>query len=222
MVVPIQVPELAVREIDRVGDYPGLVQVYLPVRSEAPYGNRRYHPVYEAAVRHDLAIGIHFGGDPGTPSTPSGWASSFLEEYVGMAHVFQSQLISLVCEGVFDRFPTLRVVLIEGGFTWLPSLMWRLDKDWRGLRREVPWVRKPPSEYIREHIRLTTQPFDAPPDHGQLRDIIDQLGSDDLLMFSTDYPHWHFDTPEEAFPVALPEPLERKVMSENARIFYRL
>src|SRR5215218_3468858 len=62
IVVPIQHPDLAAREIERVGDHPGFVQVFLPGRSAAPYGNRRYHPVYEAAVRHDLVVSIQFGG----------------------------------------------------------------------------------------------------------------------------------------------------------------
>ena len=79
--------------------------------------------------------------------------------------------------------------------------MWRFDKDWKGLRREVPWVDRPPSEMIREHVRLTIQPLDAPPDEpAQLVEVIDQLGCDDMLMFSTDYPHAHFDDPTEALP----------------------
>jgi predicted TIM-barrel fold metal-dependent hydrolase len=41
-------------------------------------------------------------------------------------------------------------------------------------------------------------------------------------MFSTDYPHWHFDLPEEALPVGLPDSLARKILAENARAFYRL
>ena len=222
LVVPSHYPELAAREIDRLGDHPGFVQVFLPVRSAAPYGNRRYYPIYEAAVRHDLVIGLHFGGAPGNPPTPTGWPSYYIEEYAGMAQIFQSQVISLIVEGVFDQFPTLRVALIEGGFTWLPSLMWRLDKEWKGLRREAPWVKRLPSAYIHDHIRLTLQPVDAPPQPDQLRQIIDQLDSEELLMFSTDYPHWHFDTPAEALPVDLPPALERKIMAENARAFYRL
>jgi predicted TIM-barrel fold metal-dependent hydrolase len=222
IVVPSQLPELAAQEIERVGDHPGFVQVFLPVRSPAPYGNRRYWPIYEAAARHDLVIGIHFGGAPGNPPTPSGWPSYYLEEYVGMSTIFQSQVLSLIAEGVFDRFPTLRVALIEGGWTWLPAWMWRLDKEWKGLRREVPWVRRAPSEYIREHIRLTLQPMDAPPNPQYLLQIIDQLGSDELLLFSTDYPHWHFDSPEEVLPAGLPEELKRKILVENARRFYRL
>ncbi len=223
LVVPSQYPELAAREIDRLGDHPGFVQVYLPVRSSEPYGNRRFHPVYAAAARHDLAVGIHFGGAPGTPPTPTGWPSYYIEEYAGMAQVFQSQVLSLVAEGVFEQFPTLRVALIEGGFTWLPSLMWRLDKEWKGMRREIPWVKRPPSEIIRQHIRLTLQPLDAPraaPEH--LLQVIEQLDSDDLLLFSTDYPHWHFDTPEAALPAGLPAPLRHKILSDNARMFYRL
>jgi len=222
VVVPSRQPEMAAREIDRVGDHPGFVQVFLPVRSEALYGNRRYHPIFDAATRRDLVVGIHFGGAPGNPPTSSGWPSYYLEEYVDMSAVFQSQVLNLIVEGVFDRFPALRVALIEGGFTWLPGLMWRIDKEWKGLRREVPWNKQVPSEYIREHIRLTTQPVDAPPTREQFLQVIDQIGSEDVLMFSTDYPHWQFGAPSDAFPLDLPEGLTNKIMSENARAFYRL
>ena len=105
IVVPSQNPLLAAREIERVGDHPGFLQVIVPVRSQAPYGNRRYDPIFQAAERHNLVVGIHYGGAPGHPSTPSGWATTFVEEYAGMSSVFQSQVISLITEGAFDRFP---------------------------------------------------------------------------------------------------------------------
>ena len=220
IVVPSQNPILAAREIDRVGGYPGFVQVIVPVRSQAPYGNRRYDPIFEAAVRNDLTFGIHYGGGAGHPSTPSGWAMTYVEEYAGMSGVFQSQVISLVMEGAFDRFPALRVAMIEGGFTWMPSLMWRMDKEWKGLRSDTPWVKRPPSDYVRDHIRLTLQPTDTPEDMGQLTQIIRQLDSDRMLLFSTDYPHWHFDTPEGALPAALARATRGRIYSENAREFY--
>jgi uncharacterized protein len=222
LVVPSQYPELAAREIARLGDHPGFVQVLLPVRSAAPYGSRHFHPLFAAAVRHDLVVGIHFGGAPGNPPTPVGWPSFYLEEYAGMASVFQSQVLSLVSEGLFDQFPTLRVVLIESGCTWLPSLMWRFDKEWKGLRREVPWVRRAPSDYIREHMYLTLQPFDAPPDQNHLLRLVDRLGSEDMLLFATDYPHWHGDTPEPALPDMPTERLAGKIMYDNAAALYRL
>jgi predicted TIM-barrel fold metal-dependent hydrolase len=222
MVIPTRVPQMGAEEIDRLGDHPGFVQVLLPVRSEAPYGHRRYLPIFEAAARHNLVVSLQFGGAPGNPPTGSGWPSYYIEEYVGMAQVFQTQVLNLVVEGVFDRFPNLRMALIEGGWTWLPSLMWRIDKDWKGLRREVPWNTRVPSEYIRERIRLSLQPIDAPPDPAHLLQIVEQLGSDELLMFSTDYPHWHFDSPEEAVPAGLPPDVRRKILYDNARAFYHL
>ena len=222
IVIPVQYPDLAVKEIDRVAAHPGFVQVFLPGRSERPYGNRRYFPIFEATARHDLVAGIQFGGAPGTPPTASGWPTYYAEEVVGMSHVFQSQLTSLVSEGTFAEFPNLRIAMVEGGWTWLPSLMWRLDKNWKGLRREIPWTTMPPSEYIRQHVRFTTQPVDAPANSKHLQQIVNQLGSDDLLMYASDYPHWHEDEPAIGLPVEISPERTQKVLAENARAWYRL
>ena len=183
-------------------------------------------PAPDPAPVHPELAGVYeqFGGAPGNPPTGTGWPSYYLEEYVGMSQVFQTQILNLVVEGVFDHFPNLRIAMIESGWTWLPSLLWRIDKDWKGLRREVPWVRRLPSEYVREHVRLTIQPFDTPVDPDHSRRLLDQFADDgllDLLMFATDYPHWDFDAPDRALPNTLPAELKRKILAENARAFYR-
>ncbi len=222
IVVPYECPELAVEEIDRVGEHPGFAQILLLVRTSEPLGRRKYWKIYEAAERHGLPVGIHFAGVGGNAITSSGWPSYYIEEHTGMAQAFQSQVTSLVCEGVFEQFPGLRVVLVEGGFAWLPPLMWRLDKHWKRLKDEVPHLKRLPSEYIKEHIWLTTQPMEEPSDPRHLLKVIDHLDSGDKLMFATDYPHWDYDEPDRAFPVRLPDDLKRKVFSENARSLYRL
>jgi predicted TIM-barrel fold metal-dependent hydrolase len=222
IVVPSQQPAMAVREIERAAAHPGFVAVYLPVRSAMPYGNRQWWPVFEAAVAHGLVVEIHFGGSPGLPPTASGWPTSWLEDYVDMASAFQSQLTSLISEGTFDRFPTLRVALIEAGFAWLPAFLWRFDKSWRGLRREVPWTRRAPSEYVHEHIRIALQPVDGPPEPAELLRVIDQLGSEELLMFSSDYPHRHTAEGRAAVPDGLPPGLTQKLLAGTARNHYGL
>lgn len=222
LVIPVQLPELAAREIDRVGDHPGFVQVLLPARAEHPYGSRLYRPMWEAIDRRRLVAGIHFGGAPGNPPFPSGWPSHYIEEYAGMAQVFQSQLASIVSEGVLDLFPATRIALLESGFTWLPAFMWRFDKEWKNLRQLVPWVKRAPSEYIREHVRLTIQPLDAPPTSREMLRTIEQLGSDDLLLYASDYPHRHTADPLETFLPGLPADLARKIRGENARALYGL
>jgi predicted TIM-barrel fold metal-dependent hydrolase len=221
LVVPSQLPEYAAREIYRIGGHPGFVQVYLPVRAQHPYGSRIFRPMWEAIARQNLVAGIHFGGAPGNPPTPSGWPSYYFEEYAGMAQVFASQLQSLISEGVFEQWPTLRVTLLEGGFTWLPAHLWRMDKEWRNLRRTVPWVKRSPSAYVREHVRLTIQPLDAPDNLRQLTEVIEQLSSEDLLLYASDYPHVHPSDPLAVLE-QLPAGLARKIASDNARSWYGL
>jgi predicted TIM-barrel fold metal-dependent hydrolase len=222
IVVPGLVPQDAADAVDRAAEHPGFVQVAVPVRSFAPYGHRLWWPLLEAVTRHDLVLALHFGGAPGHPPTSVGWPTTYLEEYVDMASAFQAQLMSLVSEGAFDRFPTLRVICVESGFAWLPSLMWRFDRLWRGLRREIPWTRRLPSAYLREHVHLTTQPFDAPSDAAGFARVLDQIGSDELLCFATDYPHWQADTDAEAVPPLGEGPALAAIMAGNARRLYRL
>ena len=222
IVVPIQLPALAVAEIERVADRAEFVQVLVPVRTEHPLGSRLFHPLWEAIERCDLVAGVHFGGAPVMPPTPTGWPSFFIEEYTAMAQVFATQLTSLVVEGVFDAFPKLRVALLESGFTWLPAHLWRMDKEWKNLRRQVPWVRRPPSDYVREHVRVGIQPLDPPPHPSQLLEVVDQLGSEEMLLYVSDFPHKHAFDVEETLLEHLPESLGRKIRSENARSFYRL
>ena len=115
-------------------------------------------------------------------------------------------LLSLISEGVFQKFPKLKVVMVESGFTWLPGFLWRADKTWRGVRREVPWVTESPSTLVRRHVRFTLQPDNAPPEDGMLERVLEHIGSDDILLFSTDYPHWHYDA-QDALPKGFPKRL---------------
>ena len=133
----------------------------------------------------------------------------------------QNTLTSLVFEGVFERFPKLKVVLIEGGFAWAPALCWRMDKHWERMREETPHVKRPPSEYVREHVWFTTQPIEEPDDPQHLAEVIDWLGWD-RLMFSTDYPHWDFDDPQHAFKFKMTEAQKAMVFRDNAKALYGL
>jgi predicted TIM-barrel fold metal-dependent hydrolase len=208
----------AVAEIERLAPDNRFVQVLLLAMGERLLGRRELFPIYEAAERHGLAIGVHAGSTYRYAPTIVGWPVYQFEDYVAQAQAFANQTVSLIAEGVFRRFPRLKVVLLESGVSWLPMTMWRTDKTWRGARSEIPWVDRWPSEIIREHIRLSTQPFDAP-DATAVLQTVDRIGSDEVLLFSTDYPHWQFDG-DKVLPDGLTKKMLRKVLVENALATY--
>lgn len=222
IVVGLQNPERAAEEIRRCADNPGFVQVLLLAFTEIPLGRRYYWPIYDAASAAGLPVAIHPGVASSNPWGPIGWASYFIEDYAAVAGAMQSQLTSIVCEGVFQKFPDLTVVLLESGVTWLPSMMWRLDKNWKGLRREIPWLDVPPSAVIRDHVRLTVAPFDGPSHQEDVVRLVEQIGSERLLLYASDYPHWHYRSAEESLLRHLSAAERENVLRNNALEVYRL
>ena len=214
IIVPMTNAELAVDEIDHRAADPRFVQVLMLVGGEIPPGRRQNWPIYAAAERHHLPVGFHAGSLYRHPTTPVGWASSFTEDYASQAAAFASALTSLIAEGVFAKYPDLTVVLLESGVSWLPAHLWRLTKFWKGLRSEIPWVADPPISIVRDRVRLTLQPFDAPPDPAHVSRLMEHLGSDEMLLFSTDYPHWQFDG-TDPIPDGLSPALAHKIKIEN-------
>jgi uncharacterized protein len=218
ILVPPQDPELAVAEIERCAPDRRFVQVLLLVMGDRPLGHRSYWPIYRAAERHGLPIGVHAGSTFRHAPTGSGWPSYHLEDSVLQATAFEDTLVSFLAEGVFQKFPGTKLVLMESGFTWLPALLWRTNRSWRGVRTEVPWIDRPPADIVRDHVRFTLQPLDAP-NGDVLNRIMDHVRSDELIMFSTDYPHWQFDG-EDALPDGLSDAMVRKILIDNPLAAY--
>ena len=219
IVVPYEDADAAVAEIERYAADPHFVQVLMLSRTSEPPGQKRYWKIYEAAAAAGLPVGVHAFGFGGYPVSGGGWPSYYIEDMVGHAQSSQSFLTSMVIEGVFERVPALRLVMIEAGFAWLPSLAWRLDKIWNRLKVETPHLKRLPSEYIHDHVWLTTQPMEEPANRAHVLDAIDWIGWDRLL-FATDYPHWDYDDPAQVLPMPVAEGKKRGFFLENALALY--
>jgi predicted TIM-barrel fold metal-dependent hydrolase len=188
------------------------------------FGNRFYHPIYAAAEEMGLPMAIHPGTEgSGTayPATPSGHPTRYMEWHNILPINFMAHLNSIICEGVFEKFPKLKFVLIEGGIAWLPHLMWRMDKNFKALRATTPWLKKLPSEYIVEHCRLTTQPIEEPKNPQHIVQIFEMIEAHKTVMFSSDYPHWDTDSPKMSLP-PLGRELKARVLAGTAAELYGL
>lgn len=221
-----QIPEKAAKEIRRLADHPQIVQAMLCVNAVGhPFGHPLFDPIHSAAAECGLPLAIHSLGDgaAGAAASPlaSGRPSFYVEYHSGAVEGVMTHLMSFIFHGVFERYPTLQLVLVEGGVSWLPAFLRRLDTNWKGLRREVPWCKRPPSEYFLEHVHATTQPFDvADDDEGLVAGLAD-FGLEDVLMFSSDYPHWDTDNVLHA-RARMPAGWRERVLWRNAASLYRL
>ncbi|HZU74147.1 MAG TPA: amidohydrolase family protein [Acidimicrobiales bacterium] len=132
-------------------------------------------------------------------------------DYLATPHPVELFVGALVLDGVLERFPRLRVGVIEQGAMWLVPWMRRLDLAQKIFRKGQPYLELPmsASEYVRRQVRTT--PFPREP----VGWIIDQVG-DEIVMFSSDYPH-----PEGGKdPVALWEGTFDGLSEESLEKFY--
>jgi predicted TIM-barrel fold metal-dependent hydrolase len=217
-----QDPEQAAAEIHRLAGRAEVVQVLMPAGARLPFGNRFYHPIYAAAEAHDLPICVHFGGEGAgiaAPPTAAGYPSYYLEMRMARPQIAMAHTVSLICEGVFEKYPKLKFLFIEHDFFWVPGLMWHMDGDWKGLRDYTPWVKKLPSEYVRSNIRFGSQTMPDMPTKADLVRFLEWLHADEVLLFASDYPHWDWDEPS-AFLQGFDPDLRHAIMIGNAQKLY--
>jgi len=209
-------PLYAAGEIRKWAGRPQVSQVLMASGTNRLFGQRFFHPIYEAAAEAGLPVAVHPGSEgAGTAPnvTPAGRPTRYMEWHNILPINYMANINSLVCEGVFTKFPTLKFIAIEGGIAWLPHLMWRMDKNYKALRSQTPWLSELPSHIIRKHLYVTTQPIEEPEDPRHIQQIFEMIGAPHMILFSSDYPHWDFDNPRMALP-----PLSREW---KERLFWR-
>ena len=211
--VAVQDPEAAAREIARCADervrFPAMMlpsQTYLG----KTYGDEFFWPIYEAAEKHGMPLAVHGG-----PSRGVGF--DHFREFVKvhtLEHPFplMIQLTDIIFSGVYDAFPGLRIAYLEGGATWVPFMMDRLDYEYdsifgSGARKKI---KKRPSDYMREG-----ENFWVAMELGEtnLKYTIDAMGPDRIL-YASDYPH---EPTEEDLTTELPEFLENNAFSDEVK-----
>jgi predicted TIM-barrel fold metal-dependent hydrolase len=138
-----------------------------------------------------------------------------------MAQGMMTHLVSLVGQGVFEEYPDLRVLMIGGGLAWIPSLLWRFDAMYVAARPDVPWLTKPPSEYVAANVRFGTYPLSSPAEPERLlRLLASYPGLQQMLCFASGFPDWDCDSPSD-LQTRVPAAWLPDVFSSNAQALFR-
>ena len=125
----IEDPHEAAREIEHWAGHPYMSQVLINAEPRPAWGDPKYDPIWAGATRHNLPVACHLGRGQHNelPMSPVGFPTYNHDLMVTYSMLAANQVMSLIFDGVFERFPTLQIVLIEHAFNWILPLMWRMD-----------------------------------------------------------------------------------------------
>lgn len=222
--VSVEDPIGAVEEIEKWAGHPDFRQVAISHYGPRPFGHPMYDEIWAACARHNLPVSIHFKGGA---TQPLGWTSTGPLQYFVEYHsliapmAYAAHITSFICNGVLDRHPNLQFLFLEGGFLWHRPFIDRMQRHWERTRVELPTA-KNPVEYIRDHFRFATQPIEEATDPQKIADLFEESDAENLLMFSSDYPHYDYDPPSKALPRGMSDAAKHKILAGNALDFFKL
>ena len=219
--LPFQdVPE-AVTELRRAVTELGMVGAFAPaVGLRLPLGHPQFHPIYAEAERLGSMVASH-----ATVRGPQYFGAEVFDKFIEvhtLSHPVAQmiQLTGMIFEGVPEKYPRLRIGFMEGGCSWVPFWIDRMDEEWEKRGKvEAPGCPKKPSEYLRAGQLY----FAAEGDEISVPEVVRRFG-DDILLYASDVPHWDHDYPENLHEMATRKDLSletrRKILGENARRLY--
>jgi predicted TIM-barrel fold metal-dependent hydrolase len=224
--MPAGCPEEMPGELRRAVDTLGFKAAHLVCyEAEKNLDHPDFYPYYAEAERLGVPLFCH-------PNGNWGFITQRFDNFLAM-HVLgrptncTQALVGLVCGGVFERFPGLKVVFFECTAEWPLYWMHRMDDDFEWIKDDqhrhlsVP-LSMPPSEYVKRNCYVTLEADEVP---GALRMALDELGEDRILM-ATDYPHFDSEYPHTVTKLrqnAVLTPLQKdKILGENARELLKL
>lgn len=178
--VPVLDIDDAVAEVHRAATL-GYKAVLIPATPPTPYNDERYEPLWAALAERGVVPTFHVGTGA-DPMVTRGMGGAIIN-YVETFFPIQRSTLNVVAAGVFDRYPELHLLCVEGGASWLPGLMDRMDE---AAREHAEWVKPKlgamPSDIIRGHVHVTFQ-------HDKSILLSLPVTGVESVLWGSDYPH---------------------------------
>jgi predicted TIM-barrel fold metal-dependent hydrolase len=231
--VPLQEPQEAVKELRRAVMELGLSGAFLPSNGlPLALGAKPYWPLYEQAEQLGCALAVHGGNH-------SGYGMDHFNTYPpvhSLGHPF-GQLVSfgsIIFNGIFDKYPGVRIAFLEGGITWLLLALERFDRSYEthipyDPRKDLIQLRRGQTieDYIKEHIQAGRIFVGCEGEEPDMPYLVERVGVEPFF-FSSDYPHevnaamCQHEIKEVLETPELTTEQKAAILHKNAERFYRL
>jgi predicted TIM-barrel fold metal-dependent hydrolase len=215
--------DAAVHEIREWGNSSWAVAVKPMLHMDIPPDHPDLDPIWRAAEDHGLPIAHHSStwNPPYYPGYRDVWDNIFLGRMASHPWGAMRFVASFIGGGVLDRYPGLRLAVLECGFGWLPFWARRMDEQAVYVGGVAPLKHKP-SEYI------ASGRFFCSIEHQEGEDMFNHVThflGDDLLMYASDYPHSECQFPNSIDNIlawsSLKPATQKKLLWDNAARFFK-
>ena len=227
--IPCQDPPAAVKELEFLAKA-GATTAMLPTNVYGiNLGEPMFDPIYDAAQSIGMPLSVHpqtgHDGDYGVSGVMGAGSRRFFKYvYVHMtAFPFELMIamMHMIGEGVFDRFPKLKVGFMEGGAGWLPFWMERFDEHIEKLAPQMPDLKRRPSEIIKsEQVTLTCESEESG------LDFVVATAGGKTVLYASDYCHWDCHFPYSVKDIIDARDLsateKEQILGQNAIEFFGL
>lgn len=218
-VVSLQDAQGAAKEVSRIKEL-GMAAVMI----NGTVGSKRLdHPDHDCffaeANRLHLPIAVHFSLE--FPGVTDLFEHFFPTRVLAGLFPIMAGFTSVICSGLLDRYSNLRIAFLEGGVSWVPAYVQRMDDHFENPRYNArQLIQRLPSEYVNSGRIF----FGCEGNESFLGKVVEEIG-EDKLIYSSDYPHADRTEGTARFLKKrgdLPEAVRKKILEENARRFYTL
>ena len=206
--------EACMRMIEAFGDDPAVLGFMVTSTRYAAVHDNAYMRLYGALEERGMPLAFHAAFNQQERLFEG--MNRFLSVHsIGFVLNSLIHATNLVLNGIPERFPALKFLMIESGLAWIPFLMQRLDNEYLMRTNEAPLLRKLPSEYLADFY-YTTQPMETE-NHAALQLTMQMIRADTQLMFASDYPHWDFNLPSTIYDLPfLSQDTKLNILGRNA------
>ncbi|MYR07984.1 amidohydrolase family protein [Gordonia sp. SID5947] len=216
--LPLGSPDEALKLVEEFADKPGVQGFMVTSLRYDPLYTKPYAKLWRAIEERGKLLGFHASFT--TQDRPVRQLNKFISVHSVGFPLFQIiQTTNWVINGMPERYPNLKILMIEGGLAWVPFLMQRLDHEYLMRQSEAPLLKRLPSEYMREFF-YTTQPLEAA-NLDYLEMTFDMINAKTQVLYASDWPHWDWDPPSRIWDLPfLDEAEKRNILGYNAsRVF---
>ena len=197
--------EESIKEMRRCVTELGFSGVFLAAVGFGLLGEKRTHAFYAEAERLGTFVAVHGGH-----ATREQRYTKFIQRHtIGFPVSAMQQMMHMTYEGVYEKFPNLRVGYLEAGATWVPYMLNRMDEEWekRGWFEAIECKKKPSDYLCGGNVFIHAEPGE------QLLPEVIRIMGQNRLFYASDWPHW-----DNEFPESIDHIMDRTDLTEQDKM----